>query len=129
MTKEQEKLLERNGWTVECESPLEISTEDGSFARGEAVFCVIHSLETEEAKEEFTKLNAMHDIIINGQPYRVPRRLSYGGVLALLGYPVTDIVSMTYHSRTSKASGCLKPGDAIDIDAGMIISAFYTGNA
>jgi len=26
------KLLEDNGWTVECESPLEIRHVDGSFA-------------------------------------------------------------------------------------------------
>ncbi len=25
-------LLEKDGWTVECESPLEIRHEDGSFA-------------------------------------------------------------------------------------------------
>jgi hypothetical protein len=32
MIDEHRKLLEDNGWTVECESPLEIRHEDGSFA-------------------------------------------------------------------------------------------------
>ena len=28
-----EKLLERYGWSLDCESPLEVSHKDGSFAR------------------------------------------------------------------------------------------------
>ena len=36
MTDEQKKLLAENGWTVECESPLEIRHEDGSFATSNA---------------------------------------------------------------------------------------------
>jgi hypothetical protein len=44
-----EKLLEENGWTVECESPFEIRHEDGSFATGQAAQIVVIYLE-EEAK-------------------------------------------------------------------------------
>lgn len=31
-SQEKEKILEMTGWTIECESPLEIRHEDGSFA-------------------------------------------------------------------------------------------------
>lgn len=39
----QQKLLERNGWTVECESPFEIRHKDGSFAKGQAADIVEQS--------------------------------------------------------------------------------------
>jgi len=32
MNEEDEKLLEKLGWTVECYTPFEIRHEDGSFA-------------------------------------------------------------------------------------------------
>lgn len=35
------KLLEKLGWTVECESPFEIRHEDGSFATGQAAHVVL----------------------------------------------------------------------------------------
>lgn len=35
MTEIQEKLLATAGWEVECQSPFEIRTKDGSFASGE----------------------------------------------------------------------------------------------
>jgi len=41
------KLLEDNGWVVECESPFEIRTKDGSFASGEAAQIVLHDLKHE----------------------------------------------------------------------------------
>lgn len=41
---EKYQFLEENGWTVECQSPLEISTKDGSFASGEAANMVLDSL-------------------------------------------------------------------------------------
>lgn len=37
-------LLEDNGWEVECESPFEIRTKDGSFASGEAAMIVLNNL-------------------------------------------------------------------------------------
>jgi hypothetical protein len=39
-TEDDKKLLEKNGWTVECESPFEIRHEDGSFATGQAAMLV-----------------------------------------------------------------------------------------
>ena len=40
MKKEDREILEKNGWTVECESPFEIRHEDGSFATGQAAIIV-----------------------------------------------------------------------------------------
>lgn len=36
MNPDDEKLLEKHGWTVECYSPFEVRHEDGSFATGQA---------------------------------------------------------------------------------------------
>jgi len=44
---EDMKLLEANGWEVECESPFEIRTKDGSFASGEAAYIVLNDLKSE----------------------------------------------------------------------------------
>jgi hypothetical protein len=41
MNKKLSKLLKRNGWVMECESPLEVRHEDGSFATGQAAKLVI----------------------------------------------------------------------------------------
>ncbi len=38
------RLLAHNGWVVECESPLEISHEDGSFVSGLFVNSIIEQL-------------------------------------------------------------------------------------
>lgn len=46
------KLLEHFGWTIECESPLEISHEDGSFASGQAADMVAHCVENEWYDDE-----------------------------------------------------------------------------
>jgi len=35
------KILEQHGWTVECESPLEIRHTDGSFATMKAAHIVV----------------------------------------------------------------------------------------
>jgi len=42
--KEDFALLEANGWEVECHSPFEIRTKDGSFASGEAAEIVLANL-------------------------------------------------------------------------------------
>lgn len=42
--KEIEPLLARNGWSLDCESPLELSHSDGSFARGQAAKIVINDI-------------------------------------------------------------------------------------
>ena len=41
---EDEALLNANGWEVECWSPFEIRTKDGSFASQEAAHTVLASL-------------------------------------------------------------------------------------
>jgi hypothetical protein len=43
-----EELLKANGWEVECQSPFEIRTADGSFASGEAAKLVLQFLRSEE---------------------------------------------------------------------------------
>ncbi len=39
-----EELLNSFGWSIECESPLEVSHTDGSFASGQAVKYLIDGL-------------------------------------------------------------------------------------
>lgn len=41
LSKKDFKLLNNYGWTIECESPLEIRHEDGSFATLNAVESVL----------------------------------------------------------------------------------------
>ena len=45
------ELLSKNGWVLECESPLEIRHEDGSFATQQAANIVINSLELDNNGE------------------------------------------------------------------------------
>jgi len=48
MNEEDLKLLEENGWEVECESPFEIRYEDGgAFASGMAADLVLWDLKHE----------------------------------------------------------------------------------
>lgn len=47
MKDEDEKFLNENGWTVDCWSPFEIRTKDGSFAAGEAAYAVLSELKRE----------------------------------------------------------------------------------
>lgn len=46
---EDKAFLEANGWEVECCSPFEIRTKDGSFATGEAADYVLMGLKEEAA--------------------------------------------------------------------------------
>jgi hypothetical protein len=48
LTPENRALLEKHGWTVENESPLQIGSMDGSFATGRASHYVIKALLAEE---------------------------------------------------------------------------------
>ena len=52
MTPKEERLLEREGWTVECESPFEISDKDGNFAKGLAAYYVLCYLEEHDESNE-----------------------------------------------------------------------------
>lgn len=49
MKKEDEELLAKSGWVVECESPLEIRREDGSFATMQAAEMVLSVLQEEDS--------------------------------------------------------------------------------
>lgn len=51
-----EQILSEAGWEVECESPLEIRTVDGSFATGEAALIVLASLRQEAEDESALEL-------------------------------------------------------------------------
>lgn len=44
MNTEDEKLLEKHGWVVQCYSPFEIRHEDGSFATMQAAKLVLLAL-------------------------------------------------------------------------------------
>lgn len=60
MTWEEDmELLESNGWDVECESPFEIRTKDGSFASGEAAYIVLDNIKSEKV-QRFNEQD-MHD--------------------------------------------------------------------
>jgi hypothetical protein len=52
-----EEILESNGWQIDCESPFEISHEDGSFATLNAANIVLQSF-----KEYITHSNAPIEI-------------------------------------------------------------------
>lgn len=49
MKKEDEELLNKAGWEVECESPFEIRHEDGSFATQQAAEIVLDALKEEDS--------------------------------------------------------------------------------
>jgi hypothetical protein len=52
MTQDDIDFLEKSGWTVECESPLEIrENESGGFATGNAAKLVLESLREDEKKK------------------------------------------------------------------------------
>lgn len=58
-----EPILKRFGWTVECESPLEIRHKDGSFASNQAAKIVIEDVLTED-KDAYEHLqDNMSDLI------------------------------------------------------------------
>lgn len=53
-----EEILDKNGWVMECCSPLEITDNEGSFAQNQAARIVIESFHREyyeEQKEAFLK--------------------------------------------------------------------------
>ncbi len=45
ITDKQELVLHLNGWTIECQSPLEIRHQDGSFATLNAAVAVAFAVE------------------------------------------------------------------------------------
>jgi len=61
MTDEDRDILERHGWTVECESPCEVSHEDGSFARGRRPVDALVWFLKDEEKDESDYDRGYHD--------------------------------------------------------------------
>jgi hypothetical protein len=37
-------MVKEMGWTVECESPIELRHEDGSFASGQAAYVMLNEI-------------------------------------------------------------------------------------
>jgi len=54
-------ILERNGWSVDCESPFEISHEDGSTATGQAAYIVIGYLKQNKSEDEDEEAEPLED--------------------------------------------------------------------
>ena len=72
-----EKLLNKYGWEIECESPFEIRHEDGSFAKMQAAHTVLESIKEEEKNnkicmEDGCMADAVYDY--NGHGYWVCER-------------------------------------------------------
>lgn len=65
MKAEEEKLLEENGWTVECESPLEMRHEDGSLATGQAIHLITEYYQTQEALKAVSVGQIMAELLCN----------------------------------------------------------------
>lgn len=63
MKKTDIELLESNGWEVECESPFEIRTKDGSFASGQAAIIVLSQLREDIATKEVETFEALYDLL------------------------------------------------------------------
>ena len=54
-TETDAQLLERHGWTIECESPLEIRHDDSSFVSGNVAKSLIKSLKANNKENLFGK--------------------------------------------------------------------------
>jgi len=65
------KLLEKNGWITECESPFEIRhIETGSFATGLAAYAVLRELESEEDEETLSDFAKVINHLMMDIPYK-----------------------------------------------------------
>lgn len=53
---DRDKLLEKNGWTIECQSPFEIRHYDGSFATMNAAYAIVENLRNSSILEEMSAL-------------------------------------------------------------------------
>jgi hypothetical protein len=60
MTPQLEQYIESQGWMIECESPLEIRHDDGSFATQAAAKAVIAQLQEEFEAEDHTAKYSKH---------------------------------------------------------------------
>lgn len=60
---DDDNILEHFGWTMECQSPLEVSDENGDFARGFPAQLVIDHFRKEFENDHREKLIAAFDDI------------------------------------------------------------------
>jgi hypothetical protein len=65
MNKLTEEILEKNGWSLDCSSPLEISHPDGSFASNQAAKMIIAKLVLDAKTMKDTFEESMSDLIVN----------------------------------------------------------------
>jgi hypothetical protein len=77
---DREKALEEDGWTVECESPLEIRHKDGGFAREYAAILVKAALWEEKQDEEAIHISGNMtaeelEVIVKAFYKKLPRRI------------------------------------------------------
>lgn len=62
--KDLEQYMESQGWTIVCESPLEIQHEDGSFASMQAAKALIRELKTEYEEEKLANAGS-GNVVLN----------------------------------------------------------------
>ena len=63
MNKEDRKLLEDDGWDINCESPFEISDDDGSEAKGRAADYILDYLKLEDPDTRKLSQKFLSDVI------------------------------------------------------------------
>ena len=64
MDNQEKELLESNGWSIECESPLEIRHKDGSLATQNAAKIIIFSLNLEDILAAVTDFQPWDDVLV-----------------------------------------------------------------
>lgn len=94
MKEEDEKLLEKYGWTVECYSPFEISTKDGSFARDEAAQYVLEGLKLNDYYEELSEKNFINIKILDTIYFSIISEGGDGDAIWLSRYTSLDEIKI-----------------------------------
>ena len=89
MDENDEKLLNDNGWVVECRSPFKIRTKDGgSFASGQGAWMVVYGLKDDNQPSPI---------------YFVLRRANCGTFNMQTGEVGTDIIGVTTDEEYAKS--------------------------
>jgi hypothetical protein len=99
------KILEANGWTVECESPLEIRHEETeSFATGAAAYFVLDAIVSAEERknmviEELAQKFVDDMNIVHEQNNTIFTQMNFG----IIGtWTPKEIISIFYHRFENK---------------------------
>lgn len=64
MTESDKQLLKNNNWFIECEMPLEIRHEDGSFATQNAAQNIILLLKIEDILADSVEFQVWDDVLV-----------------------------------------------------------------